>query len=53
MAKDLGLALQAASETGSAAPVGALAASLYKSFADGNGSGLDFSAIINEIRDAS
>ena len=53
MAKDLGLALQAASETGAAAPVGALAASLYKSFAAGNGSGVDFSAIINEIRDAS
>ncbi len=53
MAKDLGLALQAASETGTTAPVGALAASLYRSFAAGNGSGLDFSAIINEIRDAS
>ncbi|MEV6415829.1 3-hydroxyisobutyrate dehydrogenase [Kribbella sp. NPDC051718] len=53
MAKDLGLALQAASSAGMSAGLGALAASLYREFAEGNGSGLDFSAIINEIRDAS
>lgn len=53
MAKDLGLALQAAESTGTTASLGALAAALYREFADGNGSGLDFSAIINEIRDAS
>ncbi|WP_328325611.1 3-hydroxyisobutyrate dehydrogenase [Kribbella sp. NBC_00382] len=53
MAKDLGLALQAAESTGTSASLGALAAALYREFADGNGSGLDFSAIINEIRDAS
>jgi 3-hydroxyisobutyrate dehydrogenase len=53
MAKDLGLALQAAESTGTSASLGALAAALYREFADGNGSALDFSAIINEIRDAS
>jgi 3-hydroxyisobutyrate dehydrogenase len=53
MAKDLGLALQAAESTGTASNLGALAAALYREFAEGNGSGLDFSAIINEIRDAS
>jgi 3-hydroxyisobutyrate dehydrogenase len=53
MAKDLGLAIEAAEGTGTAAALGALAAGLFREFADGNGSGLDFSAIINEIRAAS
>ncbi|MFF1822883.1 3-hydroxyisobutyrate dehydrogenase [Kribbella sp. NPDC058245] len=53
MAKDLGLAIEAAEGTGTAAAMGALAAGLFREFADGNGSGLDFSAIINEIRAAS
>ncbi|GAA0931150.1 3-hydroxyisobutyrate dehydrogenase [Kribbella koreensis] len=53
MAKDLGLAVQAASTVGAASNLGALAAALYQEFAAGNGSALDFSAIINEIRDAS
>lgn len=53
MAKDLGLAIEAAQGTGTATALGALAAGLFREFADGNGSGLDFSAIINEIREAS
>ncbi|MFI5733637.1 3-hydroxyisobutyrate dehydrogenase [Kribbella sp. NPDC051587] len=53
MAKDLGLAIEAAEGTGTAAALGALAGGLFREFADGNGSGLDFSAIINEIRAAS
>ncbi|WP_202868665.1 3-hydroxyisobutyrate dehydrogenase [Kribbella antibiotica] len=53
MAKDLGLAIEAAEGTGTATALGALAAGLFREFADGNGSGLDFSAIINEIRAAS
>ncbi|WP_405059476.1 3-hydroxyisobutyrate dehydrogenase [Kribbella sp. NBC_01505] len=53
MAKDLGLAMEAAEGTGTAAALGALAAGLFREFADGNGSALDFSAIINEIREAS
>ncbi|NEA30220.1 3-hydroxyisobutyrate dehydrogenase [Streptomyces sp. SID13031] len=53
MAKDLGLAIQAAETTGTTANLGTLAAALYREFADGNGSGLDFSAIINSIREGS
>ena len=51
MAKDLGLALDALTSTGTDAKLGTLAASLYRSFADEGGAGLDFSAIINTIRD--
>ncbi|MEV8376462.1 3-hydroxyisobutyrate dehydrogenase [Kribbella sp. NPDC056861] len=53
MAKDLGLAIQAAESTGTTSNLGALAAALYREFADGNGARLDFSAIVNEIRDGS
>lgn len=50
MAKDLGLALNALEATGTAAQLGPLAASIYRRFADEDGAGLDFSAIINTIR---
>ncbi len=53
MAKDLGLALGALESTGTAAELGPLAASLYRRFADEGGANLDFSAIINTIRDRS
>jgi 3-hydroxyisobutyrate dehydrogenase len=53
MAKDLGLALGALEATGNAAVLGPLAASIYRRFADEGGAGLDFSAIINTIRDNS
>ncbi len=53
MAKDLGLALDALDSTGTQAPMGALAASLYRAFADGGGAGTDFSGIINTIRENS
>lgn len=53
MAKDLGLALAALDATGTAAQLGPLAASIYRRFADEGGAGLDFSAIINTIRENS
>jgi 3-hydroxyisobutyrate dehydrogenase len=53
MAKDLGLALAALDETGTAAEVGPLAAAIYRRFADEGGAGQDFSGIINQIRDRS
>jgi 3-hydroxyisobutyrate dehydrogenase len=53
MAKDLGLALNALESTGVAAELGPLAASIYRKFADEGGAGLDFSAIINTIRERS
>jgi 3-hydroxyisobutyrate dehydrogenase len=53
MAKDLGLALGALEATGTAAELGPLAASIYRRFADEGGADLDFSAIINTIRDNS
>jgi len=53
MAKDLGLAVGALESTGTAAELGPLAASIYRRFADEGGAGLDFSAIINTIRDNS
>ena len=53
MAKDLGLAVGALEATGTAAELGPLAASIYRRFADEGGAGLDFSAIINTIRDNS
>ncbi len=53
MAKDLGLALAALKSTGTDAPMGTLAADLYRHFADEGGAGLDFSAIINTIREKS
>jgi 3-hydroxyisobutyrate dehydrogenase len=53
MNKDLGLAMEAVAATGVSAEAGALAASLYRDFAAGEGAGLDFSAIITAIRDKS
>lgn len=53
MAKDLGLAMQAAESTGTATTVGLLTANLYREFADGAGADRDFSAIITEIREQS
>ena len=53
MAKDLGLALGALEASGTAAELGPLAASIYRRFADEGGAGLDFSAIINTIRNNS
>ena len=53
MAKDLGLALGALEASGTAAELGPLAASIYRRFADEGGDGLDFSAIINTIRNNS
>ena len=53
MAKDLGLAVEASASTGTAAEFGSLAARLYRRFADDGGAALDFSAIINEIRERS
>lgn len=53
MAKDLNLALAALESTGTDARMGTLAADLYQHFADEGGAGLDFSAIINTIRERS
>jgi len=53
MAKDLGLALTALETTGVAAELGPIAAQIYRRFADENGAGVDFSGIINSIRDNS
>ena len=53
MAKDLDLALAALKSTGTDGRMGTLAADLYRHFADEGGGGLDFSAIINTIRDRS
>ncbi len=53
MAKDLGLALAALESTGTDARMGTLAADLYRHFADEGGAALDFSGIINTIRERS
>ena len=53
MAKDLGLALAALESTGTDGRMGTLAADLYRHFADEGGAALDFSAIINTIRERS
>jgi len=50
MAKDLGLAEAALEATGTEASLGALAASLFRDFASGDGASRDFSAIIEDIR---
>ncbi|GAC67877.1 3-hydroxyisobutyrate dehydrogenase [Gordonia soli] len=49
MNKDLGLAMDAVSSSGSAAPLGTHAAEIYRAFAADNGA-LDFSAIITTLR---
>jgi 3-hydroxyisobutyrate dehydrogenase len=53
MVKDLGLAAEALKSTGVDAQLGTLAGQLYRQFADEGGAGLDFSAIINDIRSRS
>jgi 3-hydroxyisobutyrate dehydrogenase len=53
MAKDLGLAADAFASTGVDAQMGKLANAIYQEFAAGEGAGLDFSAIINTIREKS
>lgn len=53
MAKDLGLAEQAFESTGVHAEIGTLASAIYRRFAEGDGAGLDFSGIINDIRERS
>ena len=53
MVKDLGLAAEAVESSGVQAELGTLARSMYERFAAAGGAGLDFSAIINDIRDRS
>lgn len=50
MNKDLGLALSAIESTDTDARVGRLTAELFRAFGEGGGSGLDFSAIIQQVR---
>ncbi|MCO6187629.1 3-hydroxyisobutyrate dehydrogenase [Rhizobium sp. L1K21] len=52
MHKDLGLAQQAASESGQATPMGAHALALYDTFLKEGGSGRDFSAMIEYLKTA-
>lgn len=53
MVKDLGLAANALESTGVDARLGTLARELYERFADEGGAGLDFSAIIDDVRERS
>ena len=53
MAKDLALAEEAFASVGVHAELGSLASSLYQRFAASGGEDLDFSAIINDIREKS
>ena len=53
MLKDLNLAKQAAQSAGAAAALGAHAGEIYEQFAQGGHSGLDFSAIVNLVREHS
>ncbi|RBQ16922.1 3-hydroxyisobutyrate dehydrogenase [Spongiactinospora rosea] len=53
MAKDLGLAANAVRAHGVAAEIGLRAAEIYAAFAEGDGAGQDFSAVINSIRERS
>ncbi len=50
MAKDLGLAAEAAAATGAATPMGARALELYRDFVAAGGGGTDFSGIIRMLR---
>jgi 3-hydroxyisobutyrate dehydrogenase len=50
MLKDLKLAMEAAASVGAEVPMGERAAQLYQAFADGGAGGLDFSAIINDLK---
>jgi 3-hydroxyisobutyrate dehydrogenase len=51
MAKDLGLAQEAAQATGAATPLGAQALELYRRFVAEGGAGTDFSGIIRMLRE--
>jgi 3-hydroxyisobutyrate dehydrogenase len=51
MAKDLALAMTAADATLTETRLGQLAADIYRDFARGDGQGLDFSAIVQTIRE--
>ncbi len=53
MAKDLGLAAQAFESTGVHSEIGMLASEIYTRFAEGDGAVLDFSGIIEDIRNRS
>ncbi|MFI6910419.1 3-hydroxyisobutyrate dehydrogenase [Nonomuraea sp. NPDC050394] len=53
MAKDLGLAASAVHAHGVSAELGLHAAQIYAAFAEGEGAGQDFSAIVNTIRERS
>jgi 3-hydroxyisobutyrate dehydrogenase len=50
MLKDLKLAMEAAQGVGAQVPMGERAAELYQAFADSGAGGLDFSAIIKELK---
>jgi 3-hydroxyisobutyrate dehydrogenase len=50
MLKDLKLAMQAAESVGAEVPMGKRASELYQAFADGGAGGLDFSAIIRQLK---
>ncbi|MCT1694534.1 3-hydroxyisobutyrate dehydrogenase [Corynebacterium sanguinis] len=52
MLKDLGLAMEAAQQTGTETVLGRIAATQYAQFVEGGNGGKDFSAIINQVRDA-
>jgi 3-hydroxyisobutyrate dehydrogenase len=51
MAKDLGLAQEAAQATGAATPLGAQALELYRRFVEAGGGSTDFSGIIRMLRE--
>lgn len=53
MAKDLGLAAAAIESTGVSAELGILARDMFARFVEAGGGGLDFSAIITDIRERS
>ena len=50
MAKDVGLAQEAAGQTGASTPLGAQALALYREFVEGGNGGVDFSGIIRMLR---
>ena len=50
MLKDLSLAQEAATGTGTATPLGALAQALYEEFVAGGGGELDYAAVIRLIQ---
>lgn len=50
MSKDLGLAMDAISSTGTASILGTVTAGVYRDLAENGGAGRDFSSVIEEIR---